>query len=54
MLQNPFNDLGNCWTNFNIIVEQLRLVIIARFSIVEDMRKEDDFELIEVECFCDM
>lgn len=49
MLQDAFDDLGNGWTDFNIIIEQFWFGVVAGLAIVEDMWEEDDFELVEVE-----
>lgn len=54
MLQNALYYLGYSWTNFNIIIEKLRLGVVARFTVIEYMRKEDDFELIKVKSLGDM
>lgn len=54
MLLNILNDLPHCRTNLNLIIEQLRLTVVAWLSIIENMREEDDLKLIEVECLSDM
>lgn len=54
MLLNILNDLPNRRTNLNLIIEQLRLAIVAWFSIIENMREEDDLKLIEVEGLSDV
>ena len=54
MLQNTLYNFGYSWTNFNIIIEKLRLSVIARFTVIEYMRKKDDLELIEVKSLSDM
>jgi|LakMenEpi03Aug12_release.lakeMendotaPanAssembly.Ray.scaffolds.fasta_scaffold335763_1 hypothetical protein len=54
MLQNALYNFCYSWTNFNIIIEKLRLGIVARFTVIEYMREKDDFELIKVKSLGDM
>jgi hypothetical protein len=51
MLQDLLDNLANNRTDLDIIIEQFRFAVVAGLSIVviEDMREEYNFELIEVE-----
>lgn len=54
MLLNILNNFPHSRTDLNLIIEQFRLTIVARLSIVENMREEDDLKLVEVEGLGDM
>lgn len=54
MLLNILNNFPHSRTDLYLIIEQFRLTIVARLSIVENMREEDDLKLVEVEGLGDM
>jgi len=51
IIKNKIYDFCNSWANFNIIIKQLRLIIIAWLYVVEYMWKKYCFELIEMKGF---
>lgn len=54
MLLNILNNFADGRTDLYLIIEQFRLAIVARFSVIENMREEDDLKLVEVEGLGDM
>lgn len=54
MLLNILNNFPHGRADLYLIIEQFRLTIVARLSVVENMREEDDLKLVEVEGLGDM
>lgn len=54
MLQDALDDLCDSGADLDVVVEELRLSVVAGLAVVEDVREEDDFKLVEVESLGDV
>ena len=48
---NLLNDLVNFRWDFNVIIKEIWLIIVARFYIIKDVGKEYDLKLVEMKYF---